>query len=584
MNWTSFLSSPWPYLTTAALAVLIGWYIRGLPLRPGTRYFRWLVVIWFIWSLVAALHNLTPSLQVRYVLWVMQGTFPLLGPPLVLMIVLEYTGNGKWLKYRSLNLLFLPAFLIILLSFWPNAVSFSEVHSGIQVFRGSDLVRWGFYAYFVAVMLVTLVVLFSCLLRAPAFWAPIWLLILGRIIPIIGYPLPNPQQLSVPPVQSGLLFLGVTMVLYFIALYNFQILQVSPVARDTVIAQMPYSLLVLDIGNRLVDFNAEAQALPQVPDKLVLRQPVSQQLPYWWDRLMPLLCNEPISEDILFLDNGEEKAYRVISLPLKQASGWRVGQAFLMEDVTQARRAEQQQVQAQRVMATLREREHLARELHDELAQELALINIQAQLADNLLSQGQVEKAREQMQILAKEARQAQVDVRGEISKLLYRFAAGEDFLGALKRFIDTFQQTYGIEAQLILPKDQLEVTLEPAAEVQLLRIVQEALTNVRKHARANCVRIKLTRDADFVQLVIEDNGIGFDAESLPAGQQSYGLGIMGERAQEFQGRVVVNSTPGQGTRIIVTIPANNNGKMVRSVAEEAQSLGNLNAQKEEIL
>jgi signal transduction histidine kinase len=562
MNWTSFLSSPWPYLVTAVLAVVTGWYVWKQPLRPGTRYFRWLVLVWFVWSLVAALHNLTSLHQVRYVLWVTQAVCPLLGPPLVLMSVLEYTGNGKWLKHRSLNLLFLPALLIILISFFPSAVSLSEVHTGVQVFRGSGLVRWGFYAYYVVLTLVTLAVLFACLLRAPAFWAPIWLLILGRVIPMVGYLLPNPQQLSVPPVQSGLLFLGVTMVLYFIALYSFQILQVSPVARDTVIAHMPYALLVLDAEDRLVDFNTAVKTLPQAPEKLFLRQPVAQQLPGWWERLTPLSGLEPVSKDVFVLDGVREHIFRVTSLPLKQASGWRIGQAFLLEDVTQARRAEQQQAQAQRVVATVQERERLARELHDELAQELALINIQAQLADDLLAQGRVEQAREQVQLLARQTRQAQLDVRGEISKLLYRNAAGEDFLGALKRFIDTFQQTYGIETQFVLPNNQPEVAFEAATEVQLLRIVQESLTNVRKHAQATRVRVVFTSDSDCTQLVIEDNGIGFDAEHLPAGRQSYGLGIISERAKEFEGQASVVSTLGQGTRIVVTIPVNGNGKI----------------------
>ena len=376
------------------------------------------------------------------------------------MIVLEYTGNEKWLAYRSLNLLFLPALLIIVISFWPSAVSSSDVHAGFQVFEGSELVRWGFYAYFVAVMLVTLVVLFICLLRAPAFRAPIWLLILGRVIPMLGYPIPDPERLSVPPIQTGLLFLGFTMVLYYIALYSYQILQVSPVARDAVIAHMPYSLLVLDAGNRLVDFNPAAVSLPHGPDKLTLRKPLSQQLPGWWKKLEKLLGDEPTSNDILTPDSENEQIFRVTSVPLKQASGWRMGQAFLLEDVTHARRAEQLQTQAQRAMATLQERERLARELHDELAQELALINLQAQLAKDLLAMGQVEKAQEQLQILASEALRAQVDVRDEISKLLYRIADGEDFFGAITRLVHNYQQTFGIKVQFIPPEVQLDDAL----------------------------------------------------------------------------------------------------------------------------
>ena len=551
----NFLSSPWPYITTAIIAVLIGWYVWKQPLRPGTRYFRWLVVIWFIWSIVAALYNLVPSTEIRYVLFVAQGTFPLLGPPLVLMIVLEYTGNDKWLAYRSLYLLFIPAILIVVISFWPDSVSTLDIHAGFEVYKGSALVRWGFYAYFVAVMLVTLGVLFACLLRAPAFWAPIWLLILGRVIPLVGYPLPNPEQLSVPPVQTGLLFLGFTMILYFIALYSFQILQVSPVARDTVITHMPYSLLVLDAGNRLVDFNPVAESLPQSSGKLSLRRPIAQQLPEWWNKLEMLIENETTTNDIVIDDSEGERVYRVTSVPLKQASGWRLGQAFLLEDVTQIRQAEKLKTQTQRSMAMLQERERLARELHDELAQELALIGLQAQITKELLAQNQFEKAKDQLQVLTNEAFQVQVDVRDEISKLLQRIGDDEDFPSALKRTLITFQQTYGIDMRIILPDERMNLIFSPETEVQLLRISQEALTNIRKHAKATEVHVNLSHNNNHSQLLIEDNGIGFDLESLSNKQNSYGLGNISERAKEFNGSVTVESSPGKGTKIIVSIP-----------------------------
>jgi len=555
LNWLDFLSSPWPYITTACIAVLFGVYVWKQPLRPGTRFFRWLVVIWFVWSIVAAIYNLTPSNETRYILWVSQGVFPLLGPPLVLMIVLEYTGNGKWLAYRSLNLLFLPAILIIIVSFWPDSVSTSEEFAGIQVFRGSALIRWGFYAYFVAVMMVTLVVLFAQLLRAPAFWAPIWLLILGRLIPMLGYPISNLQQLTVPPVQTGLLYLGVTMVLYFIALYSYQILQVSPVARDSVIAHMPYSMLVLDAGNRLVDFNPAVISLPHIPARLNLRKPVSQQIPEWWKKLENLLVDHPTSEDIFFQDEGDEQIFRVTSVPLKQASGWKMGQAFLLEDVTQVRIAEQLRTQSQRTMATLQERERLARELHDELAQELAVINLQAQLARDMLSLGKIEQAQNQLEILANQALRAQVDVREEISKLLHRFAEGENIISNIKELVHNFQKKNDIKVLFTFPEGMKDGVFEPATEVQLLRIIQEALTNVRKHAQASDVRIELTRLSKGYQLLIEDNGIGFDIELQSTSKQSYGLGIISDRAREFQGSVNVDSVPGKGTRIVVLIP-----------------------------
>ena len=88
-----------------------------------------------------------------------------------------------------------------------------------------------------------------------------------------------------------------------------------------------------------------------------------------------------------------------------------------------------------------------------------------------------------------------------------------------------------------------------------MLRIVQEAFTNIRKHARAMHVRVALTREPGCLKLTIEDDGIGFDPQNLPSPRQTFGLGIMSNRAEEVNGRVEVKSAPGKGTKVTVVVP-----------------------------
>ncbi len=90
---------------------------------------------------------------------------------------------------------------------------------------------------------------------------------------------------------------------------------------------------------------------------------------------------------------------------------------------------------------------------------------------------------------------------------------------------------------------------------MQLLRITQEAFTNIRKHARAKHASLALTQEAECLKLVIADDGVGFDPQSLPISRQSFGLGVMTARAQEVNGQLEVQSTPGTGTRVTVIIP-----------------------------
>jgi signal transduction histidine kinase len=147
------------------------------------------------------------------------------------------------------------------------------------------------------------------------------------------------------------------------------------------------------------------------------------------------------------------------------------------------------------------------------------------------------------------------VDVRTEISKLSRRITQEHGFPGALSQYIDTFQQSYGIETKLLLPELGQTIFIPPMVEVQLLRITQEAFTNIRKHASAKHASVSLTQESDGLKLVIEDDGVGFDPQSLPVSHQSFGLGVMSARAQEVNGQVDVQSTPGTGTRVTVMIP-----------------------------
>ena len=102
---------------------------------------------------------------------------------------------------------------------------------------------------------------------------------------------------------------------------------------------------------------------------------------------------------------------------------------------------------------------------------------------------------------------------------------------------------------------------LPPEFEVNLFRIVQETLNNVLKHASASQVKITLTRERAHLRLVVEDDGRGFDASrlaSLAPDQRGLGLREITERAKMMRGRVVIQSRPGQGTRLTVEVPTSN--------------------------
>jgi DNA-binding NarL/FixJ family response regulator/two-component sensor histidine kinase len=235
-------------------------------------------------------------------------------------------------------------------------------------------------------------------------------------------------------------------------------------------------------------------------------------------------------------------------------------------DITAYKRAEARLLAQQRLTATLDERERIGRELHDDLGQVMSYVSLQTQAALERLGREDLETVRAILHQLVQVSREAHDDVRQYILGVRTRgpipsqdlFTALEDYLGILRR-------RYGLDVQVSWPDDLLESPLAPSVEGQLLRIIQEALTNVRKHAGVDVAQLLFTAHDDGVQVVVSDAGSGF--HPLPDGgvrkgdrtdtsSTSFGLQIMRERAESVGGSLEVRSAPGRGTQVIVGLPA----------------------------
>ncbi len=138
--------------------------------------------------------------------------------------------------------------------------------------------------------------------------------------------------------------------------------------------------------------------------------------------------------------------------------------------------------------------------------------------------------------------------------------ASGRGLLSTLSEYLEEFGKQAKIPVELVVG-DGAPANFPSALEVQLVRIVQEALTNVRKHARATMAWVRLEADADEAVVIVEDNGEGFSAKELVGQErQHFGLQTMQERAESVGGALAVESAPGTGTRVIIRIPLANGG------------------------
>lgn len=204
-------------------------------------------------------------------------------------------------------------------------------------------------------------------------------------------------------------------------------------------------------------------------------------------------------------------------------------------------------------MAIVEERYRLAREIHDGLAQTLGALGWQMDYLQALVKSGDTQAIAELVGAARQAVREAYLDVREAIDGLRLAVDHPGGLASALAEYVEDFKQRTGLAVELTTPEG--EAPLSPETSLQLLRIAQECLTNVRKHAAASRVSVELRRLPDRVELTVADNGRGFDPEA-PRGRQHVGLMGMRERAQSLGGSLTIATRPGHGTRVTVVVPA----------------------------
>jgi signal transduction histidine kinase len=202
-------------------------------------------------------------------------------------------------------------------------------------------------------------------------------------------------------------------------------------------------------------------------------------------------------------------------------------------------------------MAVLEERYRLSREMHDGLAQTLGSLGWQLDHLKTLLEKKELQAMGQELADTRRMVREAYMDVREAIDGL--RLAVGHPggLAAALAEYVADFQNRTGITTDFQV--DDEAFSLPAQVELQLLRIVQEGLTNIRKHAAAPHAWVRLQPRPDLIELTIADNGQGFDPH-LPRGRHHLGLAGMRERVQSLGGSLTLATSPGRGTRITVTI------------------------------
>lgn len=209
------------------------------------------------------------------------------------------------------------------------------------------------------------------------------------------------------------------------------------------------------------------------------------------------------------------------------------------------------------IRAQEEERRRIAREIHDGPAQLLANIVMRTEFILRLL-EVQPQMVKPELQALQQLVRTSLADVRKIIFDLRPMVLDDLGLVPAIKKYISNFQEDTNIFCEFNVFGAERRV--HSGIEIALFRILQEALTNVRKHAAARFVSIKLEFLNNKINMLIRDDGKGFDCEKVIRDPASSGYGLLGmrERVQLLKGTLTISSAPGQGTTIMVSVPLEN--------------------------
>jgi PAS domain S-box-containing protein len=249
-----------------------------------------------------------------------------------------------------------------------------------------------------------------------------------------------------------------------------------------------------------------------------------------------------------------EKALHQLNLGLESRVEERTAELQTMNEMLNQSRRRLQFLSHRLVQVQEEERRSLARELHDRVGQNLMALKLNMTIVEGGISRGYTEQLGMRLADSMQLVTEVITLVRDVMSNLRPTLLDDYGLESALQAYIDEFQTRYGIAVQFEKQSPPLP-RLESSLEITLLRISQEALTNIARHAQASQAVLSLRLDEKQVYLTIEDNGIGISTLEGEKRPRSHGLKIMRERAEALEGTLTLRTTSGKGTKIEVVIP-----------------------------
>ena len=518
---------------------------------PGSGYLALLMFSVAEWSAMASVEYAAIGIPAK-VFWAKLEYLGVLSTPVFfLLFALEYYQSHKWLSRRWV----FPLFSIPLFS-WVLVLT-NELHgliwSGFAAQSNNLLVYehgiwfWiGVVGYSYMVILIGTVLLVGGALRfLKTYRVQMLLVISGALIPWAGNLI---YTLGLSPIAgfepTSFLF-SLTGLLLALAIFRFHLLDLIPVALQKVVDSLVELIFVLDIQGRLVYINPAARDALGGGQNNLIGQPAINVLPAARSVFEKLEGPLQLQTELSLTIAGNLHTFFVRVSPLYDSPQVLTGQVIVLNDITT-----QKQIQeALQRTAISEERERMAQELHDNLGQVLSYLMLNAQTVRDQIEAGNYTAALGQLDALNLAAQSASQDVRQHILDINTQSRDVRSFKAVLENYVARFEAITGLNVKLSMPAEMIDHLLPQPAFFNLLRIIQEALANARKHSRASLVQIIMTLEQAALGVMIMDDGIGFDPLST---QPGFGLDIIRKRAAQSGAEISIRSDLEQGTQIFL--------------------------------
>jgi signal transduction histidine kinase len=552
MTWPySYSADIWLPAFTVFLLIALSVYSWRSRSVPGALPFAIACLFTGLWAVGSVIEYAAIDPEVKTTWLKFQSIWQLPATTAITCFILEFAWPGRWLTRRNLILLFIVPLLNVV------AIPTGEFHHlEWRGFAGSvnspyDLANWFFFAYSYGLGLVNLIVFVWLFVNAPRQRWPVIVMTTAQMAAGMAFLL-EVIGISYSTFPIEMLAVAVLFLVYAIVLFGFHILNPVPLAHQMALQQMQTGMVVLDSRRRVVSLNPSAERILSVPAGVAMGRSMRDLLPDYPDESLVDAAGTEIE-----LSLGTEQGVRHYTLTISLFKDWwGLDSGLLLRDVTEQKQAQAKFIAQKQALATLQERERLARDLHDTLGQVLGYASMQVDAAAKLSREGQGEAAATQLDRLGCMVREAHAEMREYIMNLRTTPALHRPFVAAVQQYLEGFTSNYDIQTDLNVGSSWNGTTFSPDMQMQIFRIVQEALTNARKHSKARHVQVKFEAEDGRVFVIVQDDGHGFSPSNLDTVYgRHFGLQFMQERAGQLGGSLQIQSTPGKGTQVVLEVP-----------------------------